>query len=132
MPDFLGKCSAELIMNYKNEKDDEDNVDELNIKNQISLNMMNHILDNQKKNEKNKKNDRNGFQDDLMVQLQTIFQDYVIKKASFYIDNKINEEISKLIIESYNHQINDFNDIIQNIVKESMNSQSLNIMNNFK
>jgi len=132
LPDFLGKCSAELIMNYKNEKDEEDNVDELNIKNQISLNMMNHILNNQKKQEKSKKNDRNGFQDDLMVQLQTIFQDYVIKKASFFIDNKIKEEISKLIIESYNQQINDFNDIIQNIVKESMNSQSLNIMNNFK
>ena len=132
LPDFLGKCSAELIMNYKKEKDEDDNGDELNIKNQISLNMMNQILDKQKKNEKNKKNERNGYEDDLMVRLQTIFQDYVIKKASFYIDNKIKEEISKLIIESYNSQINDFNDIIQNIVKESMNSQSLNIMNNFK
>jgi len=132
LPDFLGKCSAELVMNYKKEKDEDDNGDELNIKNQISLNMMNQILDKQKKNEKNKKNERNGYEDDLMVRLQTIFQDYVIKKASFYIDNKINEEISKLIIESYNSQINDFNDIIQNIVKESMNSQSLNIMNNFK
>ena len=136
LPKFLGNSSAELIMNYKNDmkeknKDGEDN-DDLNIKNEISQNMMNHILNQQKKDEKNKKNERNGFEDDLIIKIQNIYRDYVIKKASSFIDNKINEELSKLIIESYNKQINEFNDIIQNIVKESMNKQSENVMNNFK
>ena len=35
------------------------------------------------------------------------------------------------MIESFNTQINDFNEIIEKIVKETMTNQSLKIMNNF-
>ena len=36
------------------------------------------------------------------------------------------------MIESFNNQINNYNEDIQKIVKESMNQQSLNIINNFQ
>lgn len=133
-PQFLGNCSSELFINYKienrNQDNNEDNEDKLNIQKQINLNM-NLLLNNQNKKNNNKKN-RNGVEDELFNKVKILYKDFVIKKSSIYIDNKINEELSKLIIESFNNQINNYNEIIEKIVKESMNQQSLNIINNFK
>ena len=134
-PEFIGNCSSELFINYKNDKEknsDEDNEDEINIKKQINLNM-NLLLNeqNKKSSNKSKKVERKGVEDELITKVKFLYQDHIIKNASLFIDNKINEELSKLMIESFNTQINDFNEIIEKIVKETMTNQSLNIMNNF-
>ena len=87
-------------------------------------------------NEKNKKNkskngERKGVEEELDTKVKTVYEDNIIKNSSLFIDNKILEELSKLLIESFNRQINDFNDIIGKIVKDTMTIQSLNIMKNF-
>ena len=136
-PQFLGNCSSELFMHYKNEnrennnnEENEDNEDELNIEKEINLNM--NILLNESKNNNYKNNNRNGVEEELFNKVKIVYQDFIIKKSSNYIDNKINEKLSKLMIESFNNQINNYNEDIQKIVKESMNQQSLNIINNFQ
>ena len=86
---------------------------------------------NRKNNNKNKKAERKGVEDEIIIKVKTLYQDYVIKNSSRYIDNKLNEELSKLMIDSFNIQINDFNETIEKIVKETMSQQSLNIMKNF-
>ncbi len=133
-PEFLGNCSSELFMNYKNEnkeKNNGDNEDEINIKKQINMNMNLLLNEQNKKNNKNKKGERKGVEDELIIKVKTVYEDNIIKGASLFIDNKIKEELSKLMIESFNTQINDFNSIIEKIVKDTMSTQSLNIMKNF-
>ena len=132
-PEFLGNCSSELFMSYKSENKEnknEDNEDEINIKKQINMNM-NLLLNEQNKNNKSKKGERKGVEDELVTKVKTVYEDNIIKNSSLFIDNKILEELSKLLIESFNRQINDFNDIIGKIVKDTMTIQSLNIMKNF-
>ena len=135
-PTFIGNCSSELFINYKKENkeknNEEDNEEEQNIKKQINLNMNLLINEqNRKNNNKNKKAERKGVEDEIIIKVKTLYQDYVIKNSSRYIDNKLNEELSKLMIDSFNIQINDFNETIEKIVKETMSQQSLNIMKNF-
>ena len=91
-----------------------------------------NILLNESKNNNYKNNNRNGVEEELFNKVKILYQDFIIKKSSNYIDNKINEKLSKLMIESFNNQINNYNEDIQKIVKESMNQQSLNIINNFQ
>ena len=67
-PEFIGNCSSELFINYKNDKEknsDEDNEDEINIKKQINLNM-NLLLNeqNKKSSNKSKKVERKGVEDE--------------------------------------------------------------------
>ena len=134
-PQFLGCSISELFMKYKNEgkekNNEENNEDEVNIAKEINNNM-NFILKPKNMEKIKNKNDRSGCEDELIKKVKDIYQDYVLKKSSVFIDQKIAEEISKLIIESFNRQINDFNEVIENLVKESMNKQSSSIMNNFK
>ena len=132
-PEFLGNCSSELFMSYKSEnkeKNSEDNEEEKNIKKQINMNM-NLLLNEQNKKNQSKKGERKGVEDQLVTKVKTVYEDNIIKNSSLFIDNKILEELSKLVIESFNRQISDFNDIIEKIVKDTMSAQSLNIMKNF-
>ena len=132
-PEFMGNCSSELFINYKNEnkeKNNGENEDEINIKKQINMNM-NLLLNEQNKKNTSKKGERKGIEDELVIKVKTVYEDNIIKNSSLFIDNKILEELSKLVIESFNKQINDFNDIIEKIVKDTMSTQSLNIMKNF-
>ncbi len=133
-PFFLGNSTSELFILYKNdnkEKENDENEDEVNLRKELNKNM-NFFLDMQNSEKNKKKKDRNATEDELIKRVSDTYKDYVLKKASVFIDNKIAEEISKLVIESFNRQINDFNEVIENIVKESMNKQSSSIMNNFK
>ena len=66
---------------------------------------------NKIKKNKSKNGERKGVEEELVTKVKT--------------------ELSKLVIESFNRQINDFNDIIEKIVKDTMTIQSLNIMKNF-
>ena len=134
--EFLGNCSSELFINYKREKRDksneEENEEERDIIKNINLNMT--FILNEQNNKNNNKNviDRSGVEDELINKVKVLYQDFIIKNSSLFIDNKINDELSKLMIDSFNNKINDYNETIEKIVKESMNKQSLNIMNNFK
>ncbi len=55
-----------------------------------------------------------------------------MKIASKYIDITISEEIYKIMVEAFNELVNNYDQIMQNKVKESMNQQSLNVMKEFK
>ena len=132
-PEFLGNCSSELFINYKKEnreKSSEENEEEINIIKNINFNM-NFILNEQNK-KINNKNNRSGVEDELITKVKEKYIDLIIKNSSLFIDNKINDELSKLMIDSFNNKINDYNEEIEKIVKECMNKQSLNIINNFK
>jgi hypothetical protein len=134
-PLFLGNSTSELFMLYKNDNkekgNEEQNEDEINIAKELNKNM-NFFLDMKNTDKNKKKKDRSGVEDELIKKVSDSFRDCVLKKASVFIDEKIAEEISKLIIESFNRQINDFNEVIENIVTECMNKQSSKIMENFK
>ena len=134
-PLFLGNSTSELFILYKNDNkekgNEEQNEDEINIAKELNKNM-NFFLDMKNTDKNKKKKDRSGIEDELVKKVSDSYKDYILKKASVFIDEKIAEEISKLIIESFNRQINDFNEVIENIVKECMNKQSSKIMENFK
>ncbi len=119
-------------MEYKKENfevKEEDNEDDLNLKNEINKYTMN-ILDKRKEKQKNLK--FGGSQEDpIYQQIHKSYLDHIIKTASKFIDNKIIEEISKLMIKTFNETINNYDEVIQNKVKESMNQQSLDVMKEF-
>ena len=119
-------------MEYKKENfevKEEDNEDDLNLKNEINKYTMN-ILDKRKEKQKNLK--FGGSQEDpIYQQIHKSYLDHIIKAASKFIDNKITEEISKLMIKTFNETINNYDEVIQNKVKESMNQQSLDVMKEF-
>ena len=132
LPHFFSVCLSESLMEYKKENfevKEEDNEDDLNLKNEINKYTMN-ILDKRKEKQKNLK--FGGSQEDpIYQQIHKSYSDHIIKTASKFIDNKIIEEISKLMIKTFNETINNYDEVIQNKVKESMNQQSLDVMKEF-
>ena len=132
LPHFFSVCLSESLMEYKKENfevKEEDNEDDLNLKNEINKYTMN-ILDKRKENQKNLK--FGGSQEDsIYQQIHKSYLDHIITTASKFIDNKITEEISKLMIKTFNETINNYDEVIQNKVKESMNQQSLDVMKEF-
>lgn len=132
LPHFFSVCLSESLMEYKKENfevKEEDNEDDLNLKNEINKYTMN-ILDKRKEKQKNLK--FGGSQEDpIYQQIHKSYLDHIIKTASKFIDNKIIEEISKLMIKTFNETINNYDEVIQNKVKESMNQQSLDVMKEF-
>ena len=132
LPHFFSVCLSESLMEYKKENfevKEEDNEDDLNLKNEINKYTMN-ILDKRKEKQKNLK--FGGSQEDpIYQQIHKSYLDHIIKTASKFIDNKITEEISKLMIKTFNETINNYDEVIQNKVKESMNQQSLDVMKEF-
>ena len=132
LPHFFSVCLSESLMEYKKENfevKEEDNEDDLDLKNEINKYTMN-ILD--KRNEKQKNLKFGGSQEDpIYQQIHKSYLDHIIKTASKFIDNKITEEISKLMIKTFNETINNYDEVIQNKVKESMNQQSLDVMKEF-
>ena len=132
LPHFFSVCLSESLMEYKKENfevKEEDNEDDLDLKNEINKYTMN-ILDKRKEKQKNLK--FGGSQEDpIYQQIHKSYLDHIIKTASKFIDNKIIEEISKLMIKTFNETINNYDEVIQNKVKESMNQQSLDVMKEF-
>jgi hypothetical protein len=132
LPHFFSVCLSESLMEYKKENfevKEEDNEDDLDLKNEINKYTMN-ILD--KRNEKQKNLKFGGSQEDpIYQQIHKSYLDHIITTASKFIDNKITEEISKLMIKTFNETINNYDEVIQNKVKESMNQQSLDVMKEF-
>ena len=132
LPHFFSVCLSESLMEYKKENfevKEEDNEDDLNLKNEINKYTMN-ILDKRKEKQKNLK--FGGSQEDpIYQQIHKSYLDHIIKTASKFIDNKIIEEISKLMIKTFNETINNYDEVIQNKVRESMNQQSLDVMKEF-
>ena len=132
LPHFFSVCLSQSLMEYKKENfevKEEDNEDDLDLKNEINKYTMN-ILD--KRNEKQKNLKFGGSQEDpIYQQIHKSYLDHIIKTASKFIDNKITEEISKLMIKTFNETINNYDEVIQNKVKESMNQQSLDVMKEF-
>ena len=132
LPHFFSVCLSESLMEYKKENfevKEEDNEDDLDLKNEINKYTMN-ILD--KRNEKQKNLKFGGSQEDpIYQQIHKSYLDHIIKTASKFIDNKITEEISKLMIKTFNETINNYDEVIQNKVRESMNQQSLDVMKEF-
>ena len=132
LPHFFSVCLSESLMEYKKENfevKEEDNEDDLDLKNEINKYTMN-ILDKRKEKQKNLK--FGGSQEDpIYQQIHKSYLDHIIKTASKFIDNKITEEISKLMIKTFNETINNYDEVIQNKVKESMNQQSLDVMKEF-
>ena len=137
LPHFFSVCFSESLMEYKNEnveKKEENDEDDINVKEQINKYTINYLLN--KKEEKGNLKMKNikeggGQQDPIYQRIQKAYLNHIIKIVSKYIDNKITEEISKLMIETFNEIINNYDEIIQNKVKESMNQQSLNVMKEF-
>ena len=132
LPHFFSVCLSESLMEYKKENfevKEEDNEDDLDLKNEINKYTMN-ILDKRKEKQKNLK--FGGSQEDpIYQQIHKSYLDHIITTASKFIDNKITEEISKLMIKTFNETINNYDEVIQNKVRESMNQQSLDVMKEF-
>ena len=136
LPHFFSVCLSESLMEYKKEtfeEKDEDNEDDINLKNEINKYTMNILNKKEEKgNEKQKDIKFGGGQEDPIYQkIHKAYLDHIIKIVSKFIDNKITEEISKLMIETFNDIINNYDEVIQNKVKESMDQQSSNVMKEF-
>ena len=137
-PHFLSRCISEAVIEYKNEnieKLEEDNEDEMNIKEKLNRYTINYVLNikKEKGNEKKKNIESGGGQEDTVFnRIRKCYLEHIIKILSKYLDNTITDEISKLMIQTYNEMINNYDKIIQDKVQESMNQQSLNIMKEFK
>ena len=134
---FLSKCFSECIMEYKNEnsENDEDNNDEFNLVEKINKNTLDYLLNYKNKKLNNKKKDKisTGPQEDnIYEKIRKILLDNIVKETSKFIDVKICEEFCKLMIDTYFNMINNYDEVIQNKVKDSMNIQSTNLMKNFK
>ena len=134
---FLSKCISDSIMEYKNaniEKKDEDNEDEdnANIKEKLNIYTMNYMQKKKGDEKKNNIKKGGGQEDTTFEKIRKNYLDNIVKISSQFLDNKIADETSKLLIETFNDLINNYDEKIQNKVKESMNQQSLNIMNEFK
>lgn len=132
LPHFFSVCLSESLMEYKKENfevKEEDNEIDLNLKNEINKYTMD-ILDKRKEKQKNLK--FGGSQEDsIYQQIHKSYLDHIITTASKFIDNKITEEIYKLMIKTFNETINNYDEVIQNKVRESMNQQSLDVMKEF-
>ena len=137
---FLSKCFSECIMEYKNEnsendEDNNDNNDEFNLIEKINKNTLDYLLNYKNKKLNNKKKDKisTGPQEDnIYEKIRKILLDNIVKETSKFIDVKICEEFCKLMIDTYFNMINNYDEVIQNKVKDSMNIQSTNLMKNFK
>ena len=134
---FLSKCISDSIMEYKNaniEKKDEDNEDEdnANIKEKLNIYTMNYMQKKKGDEKKNNIKKGGGQEDTTFEKIRKNYLDNIVKISSQFLDNKIADEISKLLIETFNDLINNYDEKIQNKVKESMNQQSLNVMKEFK
>ena len=138
LPHFFSVCMSESIMEYKNEnmeKKEEDKEDDINMKNEIDKYTLNFILN--KKKEKGNEKKMNikvggGQTDSISERIQKSYMTHLIKTVSKYIDNKITEEIGKILIENFNEIINNYDEVIQNKVKASIYQQSLNVMKEIK
>ena len=132
---FLSKCIAESIMEYKNaniEKKEEDNEDDANIKEKLNIYTMNYV-DKKKGDEKKNNIKKGGGQEDTTFEkIRKNYLDNIIKISSKFLNNKIADKISNLLISTYNELINNYDEKIQNKVKDSMNQQSLNVMKEIK
>ena len=134
---FLSKCISDSIMEYKNEnieKKDEDNEDEdnANIKEKLNIYTMNYMQKKKGDEKKNNIKKGGGQEDTTFEKIRKNYLDNIVKISSQFLDNKIADETSKLLIETFNDLINNYDEKIQNKVKESMNQQSLNVMKEFK
>ena len=134
---FLSKCFSECIMEYKNEnsENEEDNNDEFNLVEKINKNTLDYLLNYKNKKLNNKKKDKisTGPQEDnIYEKIRKILLDNIVKETSKFIDVKICEEFCKLMIDTYYNMINNYDEVMQNKVKDSMNIQSTNLMKNFK
>ena len=137
LPYFFSSCLSESLMEYKKENlgtEENNGEDDVNMKEEINKYMLNFIL--KKKQETGNVKKKNikvggGQEDPLYQQIQKIYFDNLIKIVSKFINNKITEEFSKLMIQIFNETVNNYDDTIKNKVMDSMNQQSLNVMKEF-
>ena len=132
---FLSKCIAESIMEYKNaniEKKEEDNEDDTNIKEKLNIYTMNYVEKKKGDEKKNNIKKGGGQEDTTFEKIRKNYLDNIIKISSKFLNNKIADKISNLLISTYNELINNYDEKIQNKVKDSMNQQSLNVMKEIK
>ena len=131
---FLSKCISDSIIEYKKENvkgGEEDNEDEANIREKMNIYTMNYM---QKKGDEKKSNIKKGGgqEDTTFEKIKKNYLDNIVKISSIFLDNLITDEIAKLMIQTFNEMANNYDEKIQNKVKESMNQQSLNIMEELK
>ena len=131
---FLSKCISDSIIEYKKENvkgGEEDNEDEANIREKMNIYTMNYM---QKKGDEKKNNIKKGGgqEDTTFEKIKKNYLDNIVKISSRFLDNLITDEIAKLMIQTFNEMANNYDEKIQNKVKESMNQQSLNIMEELK
>ena len=132
---FLSKCIAESIMEYKNaniEKKEEDNEDDTNIKEKLNIYTINYVEKKKGDEKKNNIKKGGGQEDTTFEKIRKNYLDNIIKISSKFLNNKIADKISNLLISTYNELINNYDEKIQNKVKDSMNQQSLNVMKEIK
>ena len=131
---FLSKCISDSIIEYKKENvkgGEEDNEDEANIREKMNIYTMNYM---QKKGDEKKSNIKKGGgqEDTTFEKIKKNYLDNIVKISSRFLDNLITDEIAKSMIQTFNEMANNYDEKIQNKVKESMNQQSLNIMEELK
>ena len=131
---FLSKCISDSIIEYKKENvkgGEEDNEDEANIREKMNIYTMNYM---QKKGDEKKSNIKKGGgqEDTTFEKIKKNYLDNIVKISSRFLDNLITDEIAKLMIQTFNEMANNYDEKIQNKVKESMNQQNLNIMEELK
>ena len=132
---FLSKCIAESIMEYKNaniEKKEEDNEDDTNIKEKLNIYTMNYVEKKKGDEKKNNIKKGGGQEDTTFEKIRKNYLDNIIKISSKFLNNKIADKISNLLISTYNELINNYDEKILNKVKDSMNQQSLTVMKEIK
>lgn len=96
---YLGN-SIKLISKYKEENK---NNKEKGDKEDIDIQKENFQYINEEFFLKENENDgKNGRQNKFIDKVHNLYNDEIIKRASFFIDNKINEILSNLLIESFN------------------------------
>ena len=63
-------------------------------------------ISNDKKKKGNKKDEKNGTEITFIEKVHILYNSVIIKKSSVFIDNKIVEELSKKLIESFINKVN--------------------------
>ena len=99
-----------FIRKYKNEKKKQNQEQNKEIENELIL----FFLELSYEKKENFTIKKGGVQERLVDKISNLCLDAIIKKCYYFIDNKINEELAKLLLQSYNRKINNY---IQNIYK---------------
>ena len=121
---FVSGAISECLIQYKREiegqtEGGEEDEDEKELKKLLSENLTKVICNPSNKNTK-KGIDTKAQEQQLFTKMKNNFQDNLIKQGSLFMDNKIVDIYKKLIMDTFNDMINNYDDAMKNKVQNWM------------